>query len=468
MIAKIEPTFRAILLNDKIDYQLRKIEDGKAEELYNSSGGDLKQMSIYMPLMAELNDRVLFPFVEFVISLPVEDNLSNDKFTELANKYMNEMGYGRSCYSVIRNDDKDHSHVHILATTIDFDGNKISDWNNWSRSGKIAEKLEQEYNLTYTNRDKSTKKNRSLGESQYRQYFFDSALHKALKNYQTKEIVSELLNQSDMFKALKGDFGRAYSNAEWELMLNASLYEEIGSCMEKAGLFNTLIKDELLNKMDEIYPHVSNSAQFRERLEADGYYMRLVSKKDTSYYVYGVKDQSFYIKDQSLPQKYRFGHLNFNGVRMSSDEQKHFLYNKIFEELNISSDYDMFKSNLERSNIKVIELTNSTGIYGLSFALASVEFPQIFKASDISRKLTYNNIQSHYQKETKEFDFILTSSVDFRSQWIKDIGYMQPGTRDINAFGLDNCFSGRQSREEDDLPTKKRKRKRRASKGFSI
>lgn len=468
MIAKIEPTFGAILLNDKIDYQLRKIEEGKAEELYNSSGGNLNNMPIYMSLMAELNERVEFPYVEFVLSLPVDDSLSNDKFTALANQYMYEMGYGRSCYSVIKNDDKDHTHVHILATTIDFDGKKISDWNNWSRSGKIADKLEQDYNLTHTNRSKSTRKSRSLGESQYRQFFFDSALHKALKNYQTKGLVSELLNQSDMYKALDGHFGRAYSNTEWELILNTSLYEEVGTCLERAGLFNTLIKDELLSKMDEIYPHVSNAAQFRERLEAEGYYMRLVSKKNSSYYVYGVKDQSFYIKDMSLPQKYRFGNISFNGARMSSDEQKHYLYNQIFETLNTSSDYDMFKSKLDTNNIKVIELTNSTGIYGLSFVLTSVESPEIFKASDISRKLTYSNIQSHFHKETKEFDFIVTSSVDYRSQLINDIGYMQPGTKDINVFGLDSCFSGRRSKEEDNLPTKKKKRKKRPSKGFSI
>ena len=52
--------------------------------------------------------------------------------------------------------------------------------------------------------------------------------------------------------------------------------------------------------------------------------MRLVTRNDKSYYVYGIQDSGFYLKDVSLPQKYRFGNIRFDGHGMSADEQKHY------------------------------------------------------------------------------------------------------------------------------------------------
>lgn len=76
--------------------------------------------------------------------------------------------------------------------------------------------------------------------------------------------------------------------------------------------------------------------------------MRLVTKKDKSYYVYGMKDTSFYVKDTSLPMKYRFGHIRFDDKGMSSDEQKHYLYDHVFMALNGSDSYRQFKESWSR------------------------------------------------------------------------------------------------------------------------
>ena len=84
------------------------------------------------------------------------------------------MGYGDSCYTIIKNDDKDHRHVHILATTIDLNGLWISDSYSKGRSGKIMRELELKHGLEVMEKGKSSR-NKTLGESQYRQYFFDTA-----------------------------------------------------------------------------------------------------------------------------------------------------------------------------------------------------------------------------------------------------------------------------------------------------
>ena len=86
--------------------------------------------------------------------------------------------------------------------------------------------------------------------------------------------------------------------------------------------------------MDRLRQECGNMKEFRDRLEKEGYYMRLVSDKGKSHYVYGIPDRGFYLKDTALPESYRFGKLLFAGKQMTADEQKHYLYNHIFAVIN--------------------------------------------------------------------------------------------------------------------------------------
>lgn len=118
--------------------------------------------------------------------------------------------------------------------------------------------------------------------------------------------------------------------------------------------------------------------------------MRLVTKKDKSYYVYGIKDSGFYLKDVSLPQKYRFGNIRFDGRGMSADEQKHYLYDHVFKALNASLGYEDFKKRLAEESIRVTEHVNSKGAYGISFYMENVEMlmslkVRIFPVSSLIR-----------------------------------------------------------------------------------
>lgn len=132
----------------------------------------------------------------------------------------------------------------------------------------------------------------------------------------------------------------------------------------KRRLFKPLFKDELLQLLDRIYSFSESTSDFRRNLEQEGGYMRLVTKNDKSYYVYGIKDSGFYLKDVSLPQKYRFGNIRFDGHGMSADEQKHYLYDHVFKALNASSGYEDFKKNLAEESIRVTEHVNGKAHMG--------------------------------------------------------------------------------------------------------
>lgn len=505
MIAEILKAFESNALSRKIDYQIKKIESGVARELYNSVGDTIYNMYRNMTLVAELNERVKLPYIEFVLSSPVGESLPDELFIEIAQKYMKQMKYDEACYTIIKNEDKEHQHIHILTTTVDLNGLKISDSRNWERSNKIMRELEKEYGLQITEKGKSVH-NKTLGESQYREYFFDTALKKSLRSHNAHERISRLLESSDTFINLGLDMKKAYTNNEWRVILGEDIYNNIFETLSKSKFFNPLFKDELLSVMDRVYKDCKNIQGFRNKLEEEGYYMRLITDKGKSYYVYGIPDRSFYIKDSALPERYRFGKIAFAGENMAVDEQKHYLYNQIFATLNSSSSYEDFKEQLTERNINLTEYANVKGVYGVSFKMMNVDSPYTFKGSDVSRRLTYQNIYDYFQKtpdaidvrhpesmETKPIDIrqpesmevqtskqinvseseqvkggkniiepIVICYVDNKKEWDKDINYMYP------AMMLSNIFDdapGKKRKSEDDLLDKKKKKKR---KGLSL
>ena len=253
MIAEIFKPFQEVELTHKITYHLDKIESGVARELFNSCGDTLLDMPNTMQLIASMNDRVKFPYIEFVLSSPVGEELTDAKFIQIANEYMKEMGYSESCYSIIKHDDKDNKHVHVLATTIDFNGLRINDSMSKIHSGNVMRKLEKEHGIEVMEKGKSIN-SKSLGESQYRQYFFDKALHKALRSHNANERVSKLLMQSDTYKLMGQELSKQYTNTEWKVMLGDDIYSKLLEVLSDSKFFNPLFKDELLEVMDRLYP----------------------------------------------------------------------------------------------------------------------------------------------------------------------------------------------------------------------
>lgn len=163
-------------MSRKIEYQLSKIKEGNGKVLCTSTGDELAAMPTYMKLISRLNDRVKLPYAEFILSLYPGESLSNEQWISLTGEYIERMGYGKSCYAVVLNTDKAHSHVHVLLTTIDEEGKSIPAGNNYSRSEKISRELELKYGLLPLERVGGKKI--ALGESQYRSYYFDVALKK--------------------------------------------------------------------------------------------------------------------------------------------------------------------------------------------------------------------------------------------------------------------------------------------------
>lgn len=73
------------------------------------------------------NRRTDKPVLHIALSPAPEDRLDNDRLAELAEKYMQKMGYGDQPFIVYRHGDTCNTHVHIVSVCIDDEGRKIND-----------------------------------------------------------------------------------------------------------------------------------------------------------------------------------------------------------------------------------------------------------------------------------------------------------------------------------------------------
>ena len=76
-----------------------------------------------------------------------KDKISDDRYREMAEEYMREMGYGEQPYVVFKHTDIDRSHIHIVSVCVDEEGRKISDKFEKMRSMNVCRELERKHGL---------------------------------------------------------------------------------------------------------------------------------------------------------------------------------------------------------------------------------------------------------------------------------------------------------------------------------
>ena len=111
-------------------YNINKIEQGEAElvAVRNVEGGGFG--SIYRTLlerdaMALRTEKVS---VHFMLSGDEGETLTDEQAVELIDKNMSDVGMDKQPYIIVRHDDTDHVHYHIVSTKVKDDGRSII-WN---------------------------------------------------------------------------------------------------------------------------------------------------------------------------------------------------------------------------------------------------------------------------------------------------------------------------------------------------
>jgi hypothetical protein len=93
------------------------------------------------------NKRTEKPVLHISINPDPKDKLSDEQLSEIAQTYMQKMGYGDQPFIVYKHEDIERHHIHIVSLRVDEDGRKIDHNFERKRSMDICRKLEQQYGL---------------------------------------------------------------------------------------------------------------------------------------------------------------------------------------------------------------------------------------------------------------------------------------------------------------------------------
>jgi len=93
------------------------------------------------------NKRTEKPVLHISINPDPKDKLTDKQLSNIAQEYMQKMGYGDQPFIVYKHEDIDREHIHIVSLRVDENGKKINHNFEHKRSMDICRELEQKYGL---------------------------------------------------------------------------------------------------------------------------------------------------------------------------------------------------------------------------------------------------------------------------------------------------------------------------------
>jgi len=100
------------------------------------------------------NKRTEKPILHISLNPNPKDKLSDEQLSEIAQIYMQKMGYGDQPFIVYKHEDIERTHIHIVSVRVDENGKKIDHNYERRRSMKVCRDLELKYNLIPANEKK--------------------------------------------------------------------------------------------------------------------------------------------------------------------------------------------------------------------------------------------------------------------------------------------------------------------------
>ena len=151
MVAKISlgsSVYGALSYNaEKINKEKGRVLD--TNKIYNDGSGNVNLHRAYEDFMRWMppHTKTERPMVHISLNPHPDDKLNDTDFTAIAHEYMQKMGFGDMPYLIVKHEDIDRHHIHIVALRVGTDGKAVSDKNNFYRSKDICREIEREYGL---------------------------------------------------------------------------------------------------------------------------------------------------------------------------------------------------------------------------------------------------------------------------------------------------------------------------------
>jgi len=151
MVAKINILKRLL---DALNYNEKKVEKGKAECLRAANYiQEVREMNFYQKLerlkkLDELNTRATTKTLHVSLNFDPSEKISSERLCEIANTYMEKIGFGDQPYLIYKHEDAGHPHIHIVSTAVKADGTRINTHNIGKiQSEKARKEIEEIFRL---------------------------------------------------------------------------------------------------------------------------------------------------------------------------------------------------------------------------------------------------------------------------------------------------------------------------------
>ena len=165
-----------------------------------------------------------------------KERLTNKMMLQIADEYLNLMGYGNTQVLIVRHHDREHPHLHLVLNRIDGNGKRISDKNERVRNAKVCRELSNKYGL-YIAPNKDNVKRHRLREPDKTKYEIYDAI---------RECLPKCRNWNDLTTALRKqgidtEFKRKGSTSTIEgVKFSKNGYTFSGSRVDKAFSYSKL------------------------------------------------------------------------------------------------------------------------------------------------------------------------------------------------------------------------------------
>lgn len=151
MIAKISSTEN---LGGALGYNFKKVQHDEAavlcvNELRKGFDGTFQMDKVLADMQKAIPEQCRTKKTVFHCSLNPhpDEKLSDERLTQIAKEYMEELGYGKQPYIVFKHNDIAREHIHIVSLRVNGEGKKINDKFEKRRSKKITDTLERKFGL---------------------------------------------------------------------------------------------------------------------------------------------------------------------------------------------------------------------------------------------------------------------------------------------------------------------------------
>jgi hypothetical protein len=168
-------------------------------EVEGVRGHNYKLMAADFDMQRELRPTLGTAVFHGILSFYPGEKIEDKIMTEIAREYLQKLGITNTQYSITKHNDKNHSHLHIIANLVNNNGGVIKDSWIGLKGKKVAQELTKKYglieaiskNLALTNLE-------SLNEKEANRYIIYQAILETLSECKLLDDLKEKLQQQNI------------------------------------------------------------------------------------------------------------------------------------------------------------------------------------------------------------------------------------------------------------------------------